>query len=208
MSQVNDTTVLFSLVWFWVEGGLGRGGVYLLHFWTTPSSLCFLWFSLALSLSTLFLGLLLLTFLFSASDQIVQHFLLSAFLLSGFPHSSFGAPEVIPISHPIDLSCSLSVIFSSLANPQHCFIFISSTILGSASYPLCCPFLKEDIEQPEREEQLRMILLFHGIYRSGRKLLRNLSKKHRERAAEQHLSLPTGVLLSSPVVLLPWSERF
>jgi len=54
------------------------------------------------------------------------------------------------------------------------------------------------MEQPRRVQR-RMIPLFHGIYYGGRKLLRNLSKKLKEQAAEEQLSVSIGVLPSSSV---------
>lgn len=52
------------------------------------------------------------------------------------------------------------------------------------------------MEQPRREQH-KIVPLFHGIYCCSRKLVRDLSKKLRERAAEQQLSLSIGVLLPS-----------
>lgn len=80
--------------------------------------------------------------MFSEPDQAVQQTFLR--FSSVFP-CNLGNPEFLPVPYPITDSYTFSVILSSLAKPLHCLISISSTLLCSASYPLCCPFLEEDL---------------------------------------------------------------
>lgn len=88
--------------------------------------------------STLFLGLLLLCFMPSKWDQIVQHIPSFCSFSSVFPHNNFGAMEIHTIPPPISWSSTLSVMLSSLAktlsfpfSPPHFDLYhITSAVLS------------------------------------------------------------------------------
>lgn len=126
----------------------------------------------ALHPSSLFLGLLLQFILSSELHLIVQHTPSSC-----LSHTTAWDPSTFSNPTPICWSFTLSVISSSFAHTLQCLISISS-IICSASYPLCCPLLVEALgtwSSQIEEDSTEWYLCF--IVSPAGKLLRNLSKK-------------------------------